>query len=809
MNRTKLTLLIFLLALILFAVTLSLSLGPGDAASWAVNSLLAGLPPAPGNLLYLLACFSLSKIFNALLVPLLGWAAHIEPATGVNLVSALSSAATAAISFALIDRLITRLGVAEKDKSLTSVRWIIGAGAVFAATLPSIWASAVTAGPESFNLLILTFSLWLIVRVEEGCASPGLMMLLWAYLMGLSFSQQHVFLFSAAILLPFLILGTEVKKILKSKWFSMLGFFILGSSIYLYISIRPVLDAGLGGQVGLFKKDFWSYAFNFDALRNSLPRNANFFMYQVPLFWTYLKSQAGHWISGTVILAVFLYALVRFWQHERKLCLTALAFLLFTVLATLWLVNPKLGLEQAWDKFPDPIRHDPMHLDRLFLFTFLLSGFWVVLGLIFLRMDLVLLFGRFARKMEFQTSRFVRLTGGTLTVVLVILQLSFIYFRWQSEDMSGYYAVRDLAENQLKGLEPDCILILRNNEEYYPAVYVNKFVSKGSERSLINYFSLSDKSYLKRIKKSSPPVAMTFDDSYIDRLYPIRLPQKQSFQFGDLEVVYPNNTQFLVRDIAIIDILRANGFTRPVYFSHKLGVENMVGLNRYLVLQGLAVRLLEKDTLATADSLNFWRREPGAIAVDMNKCSKLLWDEYKYNSTAKDLQALRQDRLAPLLSYARIHLQLGEAYLGRKDENAANWNFRQLVFFDPQYENMLFNFATRFASTGHYDKAKEYATNYFKKFPPDPLKWAGLAKIALEKTDTIPATEMLLESIKVDPYFQLGFQKLIRLYDAMGKKVMASAFLSQWVGRNPKDEETRRLWEEYMTTKTLPPDFPD
>ncbi len=54
MKRTKFALLIFLVSFVLYALTLAPSLGTGSGAAWVVNSLASGLPPAPGNILYLL-----------------------------------------------------------------------------------------------------------------------------------------------------------------------------------------------------------------------------------------------------------------------------------------------------------------------------------------------------------------------------------------------------------------------------------------------------------------------------------------------------------------------------------------------------------------------------------------------------------------------------------------------------------------------------------------------------------------------------------------------------------------------------------
>ena len=824
MKRTKFALLIFLVSFVLYVLTLAPSLGTGPGAVWVVNSLASGLPQAPGNILYLLVAWFFATFFSSVVVPLLsaginviyslsGYAvfARVEPATGVNLVSALSAAANAGLVFSLLDRLAEHLSSSRRSDSgyPGTVRWILAAGVLFLATLPSIWASAVTAGPESFNLFLVVFSFWLLVRVEERSPSSDVLIMIWAYLAGLAFSQQYVFLLEATLLAAFLVCGTELGRRFKANLGMLIFLFFLGLTVYLYLWVRPVIDPGLGQPVVLFSKDFWRYLFNSDSLRGSLPRNANFFLYQFPLFLGYLKNQAGHWISVAVVLVIFLYGIIRLLKGERKLGLLGLALLAFGLLSVLWLADPKLGLEQAWDNFPDPTRHEPTHIDRVFIFTYLIFGIFTVIGAVFLKIDLGQFFKSLAKRMEFKSGKFEKLTGYSVTALLVIFQLGFVPFRWQKADMSGFYVVRDLAENMLRGVEPESILIVRSDDEYYPVTYINKFLIKDSERSIVNFRQLSDKSYLKSLKNASPPVLLTYDDTGINRLGPVKLIKRETFQAGNLKVTYPENTVFLIRDMAILDILRANGFSRPVYFSRRLGLENMLGLYDYFAFQGLVIRLFEEDPLATEDSLNFWRQGANLPAVDIKRTNELLWRDHIYRTSLGDIKLAREDLKRPLLAYARSHLMLGEAFLSRKDASSASLNFRQCEFFDPNYSEMLFTFAARMTNAGEYEETKNFAGRYFKAHPVDPLKWAGLAKIALENTDSIPATEFLLEAIKADPDFQLGFQKLIRLFDSMGRKTMVSAFLSRWLSRHPDDQETRKLWEEYSTTETLPPDFPE
>jgi len=824
MKRTRFALLVFIVSFVLYVLTLAPSMSTGRGAAWIVNSLGSGLPPAPGDILYLLVASSFASFFSSLVVPLLsagikliysisGYAvyASVEPAAAVNLVSALSAAATAGLVFSLLDRLAERLSRSPKSPSehLSGARWILAAGVLFLATLPSVWFSAVTAGPESFNLFLVVLSFWLLVRIEEGSPSGSILIMTWAYLAGLAFSQQYVFLLEVAVLAAFLVYGKEVGRRLRTHLGMLIFLFFLGLSVYLYLWVRPLVDPGLGQPVVLFSKDFWKYLFNSDSLHGSLPRNANFFLYQLPLLLGYLKSQAGHWITFALVLVIFHYGFIRLLKYERKLGLPGLALLAFGLLSVLWLDNPKLGLDQAWDKFPDPTLHESKHIDQVFIFTYLVFGCFAVIGALLLKIDLSRFFRRIAERMEFRGGKFERITGLGVTSLLVIFLLGFIPFRWQQADMSGFYVVNDLAQNILGGIEPESILVVRGDDEYYPVTYVNKFLLEDSGKSIVNFQRLSDKSYLRNLKNASPPVLLTYDDSGINRLGPVKLAKRETFQAGNLKVTYPENTVFLIRDMAMMDILRANGFSRPVYFSQSLGTENMLGLYDYLVFQGLVVRVLDQVPTVSSDSPGFWRPRASSPAVDEKRTSELLWRDYIYRTTLEDIGNRRKDLTRPLLAYARSHILLGEAFLSKKDASSAALNFRQCEFFDPDYSEMLFTFAARLADEGEYEESKNFAGRYFQAFPADPLKWAGLAKIALENTDSIPATEFLREAIKVDPDFQLGFRKLLRLYDSMGNKTMVLAFLSRWLNRHPDDQETRRLWEEYQTTETLPPDFPE
>ncbi|MFC1537517.1 protein O-mannosyl-transferase family [Gemmatimonadota bacterium] len=797
MNRTRFTWLVFISSLVIYGLTVAPSLGTWHSPAWVVNALFFGLPYAPGNLLYLLVSAFFAKVCQ--------W--FIEPAGAVNLVSMFSGATATALGFTLIDRMVRKS--MPGAETLGGIRWLVAIGALFISALPSIWSSSLVAGPESFNLLLIVLSLWLLFRIQEGSRNSSALIMFWSYLLGLTFSHDYVFIFNIVALILFLSVGSPVLRTLKNNLGPVLFLFVFGTGIYLYLWLRPLLDVGLGQSPEFLSKEFWGYVFNSEALKGSVTRKASFFIYQIPLFLSYLKLQANNWIVLVVALLIFHYGMVRMIPNNKKLLAGVLVLLAVSVIFVLWLDNPRYGPEQALDKVPEPWKHEPIEIDSLFLYSYMLFSSLVITGLCFLWRDSKALLERLMKKIQLDGGKLHGSANKGIFTILLIAPLLGIPMNWQKSDMSGFYTTRDMAENLLVGIEKNAILFVNNDLEYYPTVYMNKAIHKQSDNIIANYMWMADRPYLKDLKRSDPPMPFTFTNTAIDRMRPARLQEAFAVTAGNLQVVYPENTVLNIREQGLLDILRANGFTRPVCFSFKVPQSSLAGLQRYMAVQGLGVRLYEQDPLTAVDSMYFWQPGTGNIAVDIPMTKNLLWSRYRYHTTVNDIKHHPADHSRPLAVYASLHELLGRALLGRENTQEAKVNFQQCEFFSPSYNESLQNFAAAMAWAGDYEISKEFINSYFEYYPADPLKWAGLAKIALANNDSLPATEMLLESIKVDPDFLLGFQKLIRIYDSMKKHVMVEAFLNRWVERHPDDEKATKLWDEYPTTKTLPPEWPE
>ena len=794
--------------LIIYFITLSPTIGDLDSSRWIVNAMMAGMPGSPGNLLYLFfAAFfanAVAPVLAPLTIPLTklinAFTPDVvylifEPATAVNCLSAISAALAAGLSYLLAERFYGAAFRSQNSDSLLSAgvaRLFIAASVFLLFTLPGVWTAAVTAGPAAFNLMLMLLLLLLFLRAVAG--GDGRCMLLWGLLLGLGASGSYVIMFSALSALVVLLNDSRAKKVFGDNFRGILLLFVLGLTSYLYLVARPLVGVGLGQSPKLFSSDFWTFVLSWDVAVRGLSGNSNL-LANIHTLFTYLKENPVCLITFIFTVAVNIYFLTYLFLKNRKLMVSVIAALFIMLVMPLWLENSSAdALELVKGGF----------LPAIALYMVLFAS-----GMVWLFVEWKKLVRMIFRKLELDGGKLerIKLVGGNVVFVLLLLVPS--YFNWSVADHSGRYETADLAMNRLGGTEADAIVFLANEAEFYPALYVRKQYFNSSDNILANYLWMDDTGYLTDLIKGKPAMPFGYNENTLQRLAPSRLAQTQTFRAGEMSIVYPGGTQFSRRETALLDILRANEFKRHHYFSIGIPPDELAGLTGNLSQRGLNYYLHQQAPNTTEDSSFYWKRTPGSIAVDMRSSMALIWQVYRFRTTSMSLDSDLPSLDRKLLPYASILEQLGQAMLAKGDQAAAANNFKQTKFYSGRYRESMPSFASTLAWNGSYDKAKEFMNEYFKDTTPDPMMWAGLAKIALANRDSTAATDLLLESIKADPDFMLGYQKLIRLYDSMNQKVMASAFLSRWVGRHQDDEQAYKLWEEYSTTETLPPDWPE
>ena len=100
------------------------------------------------------------------------------------------------------------------------------------------------------------------------------------------------------------------------------------------------------------------------------------------------------------------------------------------------------------------------------------------------------------------------------------------------------------------------------------------------------------------------------------------LLEKDKERAGDDIVMNISKSYFLKNDIAVIDIIAANNWERPIYFAASGGPDDYLGLDKYFRLEGFAYRLVPYRTFSETDG------ETGEIDADLmynNVMGKFAW----------------------------------------------------------------------------------------------------------------------------------------------------------------------------------------
>jgi hypothetical protein len=235
-------------------------------------------------------------------------------------------------------------------------------------------------------------------------------------------------------------------------------------------------------------------------------------------------------------------------------------------------------------------------------------------------------------KESFKESKTVKIASGvvlalSLLLVPVMMFKTNFYFNNRNENKVPF----DYAYNLLQGLDKDAIIFTNGDNDTFPLWYVQTVEGIRTDVRVVNLSLLNTDWYISEMKNSMPfgsqKVPISLSDDQIRQISPV--------QWGDSKVVnvnvpptaYPDSLQqagktpdklawrmpytfasgsvkaVKVQDQMIYDIIKTNNWQRPVYFSATVTDENFIGLDEYLVQEGMGKRVVPFK----ADQLTHYR----------------------------------------------------------------------------------------------------------------------------------------------------------------------------------------------------------
>lgn len=307
-----------------------------------------------------------------------------------------------------------------------------------------------------------------------------------------------------------------------------------------------------------------------------------------------------------------------------------------SVIAMLWFFT---GLAIILYANPQPV--EPRERDYVFAGSFYAFAFWIGLSVLFLD-DLL------RKIIKSETIR-----PALITLALLFIPALMIAEGWNDHDRSKRYFQVDGAKNILNSCAPNAILFTGGDNDTYPLWYAQEVEGFRTDVRVCNLSLLNTDWYINQMKrqsylsdslpidiKSENYTAGVNDMIYFDKqnryadgvslpgylkLVNKRDERVSRMNEGDLITTYPSQTFTLPIDTSVVaplvnpkfqpfvlktlkwkinknnldkkslimlDMIAANNWKRPIYFSTTLSGEDFLDLKPYMQLEGLAYRLL-------------------------------------------------------------------------------------------------------------------------------------------------------------------------------------------------------------------------
>jgi len=331
-------------------------------------------------------------------------------------------------------------------------------------------------------------------------------------------------------------------------------------------------------------------------------------MFNRYLFWNYIGRESNYQDAGVKFshfLGIpFLLGLFGLYFHFRKDWKMASVFIVMFIF---------LGYLTAFyqnQQEPQPRERDYFYVGAFFVFSL-----WIGLGV---RGIIEILQEKFS-------------TQGLLKpVIAAVFVFGFIAVPfnmakggWFWHDRSRNYVPWDYAYNMLQSVAPNAVIFTNGDNDTFPLWYLQDVQGVRRDVRIANLSLLNTPWYVKQLKNNSPygaeKVKISFLDEEIDQLSPVRwepqevsLPVSQEIikQFGvtDTSVIRSGNIKWTmqppaqfgdvqaarVQDLVVLDIIIQAEWKRPVYFAVTVSDDSKVSLDKYLVMEGMAWRVVPK-----------------------------------------------------------------------------------------------------------------------------------------------------------------------------------------------------------------------
>jgi hypothetical protein len=629
-----------------------------DNAEYALGAITLGVVHPPGSLLLTILGWLVTRIPT-------GLPAIFELNLLAGLLAAVTVGAVALIGVRLYRLSARPLPAKEQNRAVAIVGIMAALAGLSLAFGNTLWLYAVKFTPYILTplftcLILLAFLKWW-TRVDQYDAVRWVLILM--FLFGLDFSVHRTNLLLLPAVLPAMLVRRPKIIISGDYWAGGAIGLVLGLAVSFFlmpIAMRdPYLNIGNPSSLGAF----WDYIsvkqYGGSFLVNLFPRKAPFWGYQVKEYVdifsaNFLNIHGRLWIAGLLPGLLGLIGFVGLWVKRWRLGLAFTLLFLAASLGAVFYFNVTEGFFRS--------------LDRHYLPSFIIFGVYIAFGAGFL-----------AQLIRQKVDKYGWAVAAGVAVVLLGSAGSQFLTNYRAVDGSRNTFARDTAANIFRTLPDNTILFTFGDNDTYPLFYMQGAVGARPDVTIIN-LPLSNTTWFRQQvmeRDSNYPTMLTPQEMaslsirpWSDTTVAVALPP---VALADTDTLAPEplpelllirvpptagNQYLLIQDQVLLDLIRANNWRRPIYFSG-----NYSWLSPHLQYEGLTMRLVPASS---AD-------------IDKAVLRGNLFDQYIYDGYA--------DPTLPLdMASRNFGVSLFKAFIiladveAREGDRAACWEVRQQAF---------------------------------------------------------------------------------------------------------------------------------
>ncbi len=262
----------------------------------------------------------------------------------------------------------------------------------------------------------------------------------------------------------------------------------------------------------------------------------------------------------------------------------------------------------------------PRERDYFYVGSFFIFSVWIGLG--------VLGMVEFTKNL-LKSAKENYTTGATIFICFLLVPANMFRTNLKQANRSGDYVAWDYSYNLLQSCEKDAILFTNGDNDTFPLWYLQDVEGVRRDIRIVNLSLGNTPWYIKQLKHEKPygalPVPLSLSDEQIESIQPmqwkssrLRLPvpidatnehnqpltaeQKNALtdSTGEMGIDFNFNstmnfgevTAIRVQDILTFDIVMTNNWKRPIYFAVTSSPDTKIGLDKYMRMDGLALKLI-------------------------------------------------------------------------------------------------------------------------------------------------------------------------------------------------------------------------